>query len=76
MMSGDPELQPLSIHQWTVSRWLPLCWGLWGAYLAVDAVLLSVGGDMFWHIWLAPFWLLWAAMARRLSQQLQVKVIA
>jgi hypothetical protein len=54
----------------------PLWWGLWGAYLAVDTVLLFVGGNMFWHIWLAPFWLLWAAMAHRLSQQLQLKVIA
>ena len=46
----------------------PLWWGLWGAYLAVDAVLLIVGGNMFWYIWLAPFWLLWAAMAHKFSQ--------
>ena len=59
-------LIPLAIHLgWRPRE--PLWWGLWGAYLAVDAVLLSVGGDMFWHIWLAPFWLLWAAMARRFS---------
>ncbi|RME35360.1 MAG: DUF2029 domain-containing protein [Thermoflexia bacterium] len=43
----------------------PLWWGLWGMYGGVNGILMFVGGDMFWHIWVAPFWLLWVAAARR-----------
>ncbi len=52
----------------------PLWWALWGIYISVDAVLLFIGGNMFWHVWLAPFWLFWVAMARRFAQ-VQAEVI-
>ncbi len=47
---------------------LPWWWVLWGIYVAVNGILMFVSGNMFWHIWLAPFWLLWVAMVRRIAQ--------
>jgi len=50
---------------------VPLWWGLWVPYIAVNAGLLFIGIYQFWYIWLAPFWLLWAAMARKFSYPAQ-----
>lgn len=57
--------------------WRPqfLWWALWGIYIAVNAILIFAGGNMFWHIWLAPFWLLWVTMARRVAQ-IQTRAIS
>lgn len=58
--------------------WRPqavLWWVLWGIYIVVNGILMFTSGNMFWHIWLAPFWLLWTAMARRVAQQAQTEVI-
>lgn len=47
------------------SRW----WALWGIYITVNGIVAFISGYMFWHIWLAPFWLLWTAMARQVAQE-------
>ncbi len=49
-------------------------WALWGVYIIVNAILAFTSGNMFWHIWLAPFWLLWTAMALRFARA-QAEVI-